>query len=52
MPTMTPDMSPATKVDAATAAVPLAADTMAMATWMTDDSLGFEKAGERKKPKH
>ena len=45
---MTPDMSPATKVDAATAAVPLAADTMAMATWITDDSLGFEKV-EREK---
>ena len=29
---MTPDMSPATRVDAATVAIPLEADTMPMAT--------------------
>ena len=30
---MTPDMSPATRVDAVTVAVPLAADTEPMAIW-------------------
>ena len=44
--TMTPDMSPATRVDAVTVAVPLAADTRPMATWSW--FLGFEKGRKQK----
>ena len=44
--TMTPDMSPAARVDAATVAIPLAADTVPMATWSW--FWGFEKRANQK----